>query len=183
MLNQLKSSLIEYPNKQLLEQIAIELTKLCELRSEKFNDYNFELWLDRMNEKEMTYLEILEFIEIAKDLPKLGNNLLSFGDVYYRYEKKKEEGNKISWTDFLNKLAEYQKENLRLLKLLTGDRYFTIQEYMQHRAFYSRFFQYVWGAGVDAWKEKKKIIKEIMIEYFELRRKRILKFKRKMRDD
>lgn len=105
--------------------IIFELGKMAMLRGERVGDYAFELWVERFAESGYSHREIIEIIELGKDLKKYGAQLLAYGDLISEYEKqrKEEEGEdyrlSINWRQFFRVLRLYEQIEERQM-LSTG---------------------------------------------------------------
>lgn len=101
--------------------IIKQLTKLCFLRAEEVDDYDFEIWLNYWQENGYSRVQVLEMIELAKKLPKYGTVKLAIGDLITNWEKKQEEIHNISWAAFEKCLESLLQKNLALLDRLSNE--------------------------------------------------------------
>jgi len=105
--------------------IMLELGKLAMLRGEKVGDYAFELWVEKFGESGYSPQEIIEIIELGKNMKKYGGQLLAYGDLISEYvklrkeEKEDEYKMSIDWFQFFRVLRIYEKIEADLM-LSTG---------------------------------------------------------------
>lgn len=130
-----------------IKYMVTELSKLILLRGESIQDYNLELWIERLQTDGYSYKQIMEIIHYAGDLKKYGTQLLAYGDIIDNYKKIKDEVKKIDWIEFFRILEIYEKKALNDINSLAGT-HISKEDYFKHKEYLENQFQKLYGKAV-----------------------------------